>query len=119
MFADKVQAEANRLQNEIDRLQSFYIPGTNILVHYRNLHTMIDGKIKVILSEVSNNATCNCWVCGAKPSEMAKPKGTKHSFLPNREALKKGGAPLHTKLRLFDYVCKFAFHQDFKSWTCS
>ena len=117
-FADKVRAEANRLQTEIDRLQPFNIPGTNILINYNCLHSMLDGKVKVIISEVSNNATCNCWICGAKPSEMAKRRGSRHSFLANRNALLKGGAPLHTKLRLFDYVCKFYFHQDFKSWTC-
>ena len=116
VFAEAVRTEGARLQKEIDELEPFQTPF--VRVEYRCLQTMNDGKVKVILSDVGNNARCNCWVCGATPSEMSKPKGERHNFTANEESLLRGGGPLHTKLRAFDWICKHAFHRDFKSWSC-
>ena len=57
----------------------------------------------------------NCYICGAKPTDLAKRDG---DFTPNRKALSLGFSNLHVKLRAFDWVCKTAMHRDFKEWKC-
>ena len=109
------------MKKEIDELRPFTIIGANgkiITVNYVCIMTMLDGKIKCILSDVSNNGRCNCWICGATPSEMAYLKGIKHDFKPSPKALLLGIAPLHSAMRAFDYICKYKFHEDFRSWSC-
>ena len=87
------------------------VNGTEVTVNYVCLETMLDGKIKCILSDVSNNGRGNCWVCGATPSQMSAPKGVYHSFQASIKGLSLGISPLHSELRAFDWVCKHAFHR--------
>ena len=117
-FSENVRTEGNRLHWEVDHLKNITIPGTNISVNYVAAETMLDGKIRCILSEVTNS-TQSCKICGATPTQMSKPKGVLHSFKPNKDALKRGGSFLHARLRAFDFFCKFKFHSEFKTWACS
>ena len=118
-FSANVRKEADRLLHNVEELVPLYVPGIEKPIHYQCLRTMLDGKIKCILSDVSNNGFCNCVICGATPSQMAYPKGERHSFKASPLALSLGPGPLHVRLRTFDYVCKYYFHQDFKLWSCS
>ena len=38
------EAESARLKEQVDRLQSFQIPGSNLQIDFRGYCTMIDGK---------------------------------------------------------------------------
>ena len=120
-FSENVKKEGDRLEAEVESLKPYKFIGVNgneITVKYVCLETMLDGKIKCILSDVSNNGRANCWICGCTPTQMSKPKGVYHNFKPSIKGLSLGIAPLHSQLRAFDWVCKHAFHQDFKSWSC-
>ena len=120
-FSENVKKEGDRLAAEVEGLKPFKILGVNgteLTINYVCLETMLDGKIKCILSDVSNNGRANCWICGATPSQMSKPKGVYHDFKPSVKGLSLGISPLHSELRAFDWVCKHAFHQDFKLWSC-
>jgi len=113
-FSENVKKEGDRLASEVENLKPFKILGVNgeeILIKYVCLETMLDGKIKCILSDVSNNGRGNCWVCGATPTQMSAAKGVHHSFKPSTKGLSLGIAPLHSELRAFDWICKHAFHQ--------
>ena len=109
------------MAKEVSELKPFTILGLNgtvITVNYTCVSTMLDGKIKAILSDVSNNGRCNCVFCGATPTQMSKARGILHSFKPSPQALQLGIGPLHSMLRAFDWVCKFKFHEKFKLWSC-
>ena len=56
-----------------------------------------------------------CHICDATPLQMAErwhPKFNK----PREATYKFGIGALHIRLRAFDWIVKFATHQDFKHW---
>jgi hypothetical protein len=85
------------------------VPGVQI--KYKGLFTMVD--IKVVNAMLDNAAQGNCFICGCTPMQMAIRCGP---FQPKTGTLEFGISPLHCLLRTFDWLLKFALHQDFNYW---
>ena len=115
--AASIRTEGNRLKAEIKQLIPFRVPETDIDVHYRFAPTMIDGKVRKVWTDVTNAPT-NCPICGATPTQMSKPKGVLHDFVPFPGALQYSCGGVHGYLRSFDWFNKTRFHHDFKLWSC-
>ena len=116
---DVIRTEGDRMQEQVDNLTPFTVPGTDgkVKVSFRCAPTLIDGKVRKVWSDVTSAFT-NCPLCGATPRQMGKPRGVEHDFTPSPEALKYSCCGLHGPLRSFDWFTKNRFHWDIKSWTC-
>ena len=95
----------------------YSVPGTDIKVSHRWAPTMIDGKVRKVWTDVTNAFT-NCPICGATPTQMGKPKGELHDFVPMPGSLQYTCGGVHGYLRSFDWFNKNRFHEDFKLWSC-
>ena len=117
IVAELIRNVGNQCQIEVDNLKPYIDPKTNVKISYKCAPTLIDGKVRMVWSDVTTSY-CNCPLCGAKPEEMGKPRGDLHDFTPNPDALKYSCCGLHGPLRSFDFFCKNRFHWDFKCWAC-
>ena len=106
------------MKAERESLTPYNVPGTEIYIPYRLAPTMIDGKVRKVWTDVTN-ATQNCPICGATPSQMGRPKGVLHDFTPLPGTLQYTCGGVHGYLRSFDWCNKNRFHSDFKLWTCT
>ena len=111
--------EGNRLEQEAERLKSHHDEKSGKDITFVCLPTQVDGKVKFCWSQTTTSM-CNCYICGAKPSEMAHRIDPRNgnNFTPDRKALSFGFSPLHVKMRCFDWVCKTGIYRDFKKWKC-
>ena len=82
-------------------------------INYLCWPCLSDGKTKVWWS--GRTAMGSCYVCDATPLEMADRNHPKFKK-PRKGTYKYGVGALHIRLRTFDWLVKFATHQDFKSW---
>ena len=115
--AVQTRNEKIRVEEEEENLQPYKIPGTNIVVHHKFYPTMVDTKVRKVWSDVTTAST-NCYLCGATPKQMGKPRGVLSDFEILPGALKYGGFGVHGYMRSFDLFCKCRFHFDFKLWSC-
>jgi hypothetical protein len=106
--------EGLRLKTETEKLKPFHDNQSGKDITFTCLPTEVDGKVKFVWSDTTASMQ-NCYVCGQKPSELAKKDG---NFTPNRNALFYGFSNLHVKMRAFDYICKTGMHRDFKKYKC-
>ena len=106
--------EGKRLEAEVENLKSYHDSEHDKDISFTCLPTELDGKVKFVWSETTTSMQ-NCYVCGQKPTELAKKDG---NFPPNRKALFFGFSNLHVKMRAFDWVCKTGLHRDFKRYKC-
>lgn len=101
--------ECDKIQIQIDNLHPTTY--TNTTIEHKLLHTMIDGKMVNILTDTKGSA--NCYICGAKPSEM------------NSLVLKKpiqsenygyGLSTLHAWIKTFECLLHIAYRLTLKVW---
>ena len=106
--------EGQRLESEAQNLQPYLDISSGKEIAFACLPTMVDGKTKFIWSQTTTSL-CNCYVCGAKPSELSLRNG---NFVADPKALNFGFSNLHVKLRGFEWICKTSMYRDFKQYKC-
>ena len=110
--------EAERLEEQAETLKPHVDISSGKQINFSCLPTMVDGKVKFVWSQTTRSLQ-NCYICGAKPKELALRHGRRgKGFAPDKRALNFGFSNLHVKLRSFDYICKTSINQDFKSHQC-
>ena len=102
--------EFERLQKQIEELVPHKV-SEDLELLFLGIPCLADSKTKTYWSGRKNFG--NSYVCNANPTEMSKRHCPK---CPNISTYKFGLGPLHVRLRTFDWLCKFAFHQDFMDW---
>ena len=109
---ETVKKEYFRISAEINSLQPFKmeIPGgPRIVVQYRPLCTMIDGKTFNFI--VNNKSARSCPICLAGPKALSRRSG---SFDPLPGTLIFGVSPLHWGMRIFEFLLHISYNRDFK-----
>ena len=109
---ESVMKEYNRIVTEINSLQSFKmeIPdGPRVVIQYKLLCTMIDGKTLNFL--VNNKSSRSCPICLAGPKALSKRSG---SFDPLPGTLIFGVSPLHWGMRIFEFLLHISYNSDFR-----
>lgn len=111
--AEMVTQQFKDMQTEIENLIPTYC-NVNIIIKH-DLHlTMIDGKIRTIISKTSSSSTCP--ICLTKPSEMNNLLDVYKK--PLREDIYKYGlSTLHLWIRCMECLLHIAYNIDFKSWS--
>ena len=111
---DNSKQEYERLEKEISELENHKCSGYDDLeVRFLGIPCLCDSKTKTFWS--GRKSFGNCYVCNSGPIDMSKRNCPKH---PDISTYKFGLGPLHLRLRIFDWLCKYAFHKDFKEWQC-
>ena len=103
--------EGQNLEDQNWQLVSYIVDGTDLEIEFMGWPTLCDSKTKVHWTGGTHMGTC--YICGAKPNELAKrfcPKFKK----PRRSTYKYGIGALHIRSRFFDWVSKYATNKDFR-----
>ena len=115
----------NDIDNQIKNLNNTFIkiPIVNecgIIVQEINVEiehvlqmTAVDGK--VINAAVSNTAQGNCFLCGAKPSEMNIINNFSKKVI-DKTPLNYGLSTLHARIRCFECILHIGYRLDIKKW---
>ena len=114
-----IRSRGNQVKAEIAAMERepFEVPGLNVKIRHKCCGSMIDGKVRNVLTEVTN-AMQNCPICGATPIQMSRPKGELHNFEPIDGALDYASFGVHAYLRSWANFNKARLHWDFKQWSC-
>lgn len=88
------------------------IEGRELFVKQELALTMIDGKICSVLL---NQATQNCHICGATPSQMNDLEFIRRKET-NETAMALGLSSLHAWIKCFECVLHISYRLDIKSW---
>jgi hypothetical protein len=107
-----VKEQEEKIRHEIDDLLSYESKVANfkLTTNFQFHFTMVDGSVCNILSET--NATTNCFICGAKPTEMNKLS----EKTPNDNYYRFGLSSLHSWIRCFECLLHIAYRLPFKTW---
>lgn len=107
-----VKNEVTEMETEIQNLV-VTTADNSVLIRHDLLMTMIDGKIRTIISDTPSSSTCP--ICLAKPSELNElDRVTKK---PVREDIYKYGfSSLHMWIRCMEYLLHVAYNMEFKTW---
>lgn len=113
-----IREESVRVENEIKHLRETEINLYGRIFKVRHiLHfTMIDGKVAQAVTNTASSS--NCFICGAKPSEMNNISRLLNRS-SNEEALKLGMSTLHARIRFMEYILHLSYNLSFKSWRTS
>ena len=103
------KAEGIRLRIQNSQLNSCIIDGLE--VDFIGFPCLCDSKTKVYWT--GRTAMMSCYICDATPLDLAKRHCPKFKNI-RRMALQYGIGSLHIRSRFFDWVVKYALHQDFK-----
>ena len=112
-----IRTEKIRAEAEIEAVEPLEVPGLGVKIRHNHHCSMIDGKVRKVFTEVTN-ASQNCPICGATPTQMGRPRGELHDFTPREGALQFASFGVHGGLRSWAWHNKNRFHWDFKLWTC-
>ena len=94
------RAERDRIKREIENLEPYNIPDTDIEIDFEVIRTLIDGHTRSMWQEQFTDCSNNCPICGAKPETM----GEKDGVFPTHDAnLLFGISPLHLRMKCFDW----------------
>ena len=102
--------EFKRLEEQIGDLKPHKV-SDELEVLFLGIPCLADSKTKTFWS--GRKGFGNSYVCNANPTEMSQRHCPK---CPKISTYKFGLGPLHLRLRIFEWLCKFFFHQDFKNW---
>lgn len=108
------KTEVNNIKSQIEVLTPTMIlaEGREITVKPELVLSMIDGKICSVLS---NQATQNCHICGATPSQMNNLSlVTKRTI--NEMALSLGLSSLHAWIKVFECLLHISYRLNIQSW---
>lgn len=110
-----IRAEKLRVEEEIKNLQELRLDlGTRTITVTHVLHfTMLDGKVAQITMDATSAS--NCFICGARPSEMNNLTKVKQKPLKD-EALKLGISPLHARIKFMEYVLHLSYNLKIQAW---
>lgn len=75
---------------------------------------MIDGKICSLVA--GSKSTMNCYICGAKPTEMNN-LDLVACKVPVQEYYKLGMSSLHAWIRTFECLLHISYNMEFKKWS--
>ena len=103
------KAEGIRLKIQNSQLNSYTIDGLE--VDFMGFPCLCDSKTKVYWT--GRTAMMSCYICDASPLDLAKHHCPKFKNI-RRMTLQFGIGSLHIRLRAFDWLVKYAIHQDFK-----
>ena len=112
-----IRTEKIRVETEIEEMEPLDVPGLNVKVRHNCHCSMIDGKVRNVLTDVTNSSQ-NCPICGATPLQMSRPRGELHDFEPREGALQYASFGVHSYLRSWAWKNKNRLHWDFKQWAC-
>lgn len=109
-----VKNEEQRMNTSISNLVVFQMSqaGKIINISFEMLFTMLDGSAINTLS--GTNAAQNCYICGAKPSEMNEVSIA--AKVSNPEAYSYGLSSLHCWIRCFECLIHISYRLPFKTW---
>lgn len=113
--AELIRSEKERVQNEINNLRPTILQHDNSTITVRHvLHfTMLDGKVAQHVTNTT--ASSNCFVCGARPSEMNDISKLEVKFR-KEEAIQLGISPLHARIKFMEYILHLGYNLEFQSW---
>lgn len=109
-----IAAEKDNLDSQIAELQPTKVScfGRSMLVQFKLLMTMVDGKI---CNTVTSTSSQRCYICGAKPSEMNDLSNVRNRE-ENEEAFQYGLSVLHAYIRFFEYMLHLSYRLDIETW---
>lgn len=110
-------AQQNELQEQIDNLRPtlINIPGSRLKLKHKVHLTMVDGKT---VNYLTDTASSNCNICGAKPSEMNDLNAVRKKPC-EEENYQFGISSLHCWIRFLECLLHIAFKLPIKSWKAS
>lgn len=101
------------LKDEINILTETKLSETTSIKHTLLL-TMIDGKICSTIA--GSKSTMNCYICGAKPTEMNN-LDLIACKIPTQEYYKFGMSSLHAWIRTFECLIHISYNIGFQKWS--
>ena len=104
--------EGERLENEATSLVPHICENSGLVINFETIPSMGDNKVKFTWSATTLSMN-NCFICGATPVQMAQRFG---NFIADLRALCFGFSNLHTKIRIFEWICKGGMYRDFCEW---
>lgn len=109
-----ITAEKAKLDSQIAELQPAKMQyfGRQLLVKYKMLLTMVDGKVCSALTSTSSQC---CYICSAKPSEMNNLSAVRLRK-ENEEAFQFGLSLLHAYIRFFEYLLHLSYRLEIRKW---
>ena len=113
--ADNTREETDRIQSEIDSLvpTKIVLGNKTIVIHYKFLLTMVDGKVCNAITRITSSQTC--YICGATPKLMNDISND--SSKTNKKNFEFGLSPLHLWIRCFECFLHISYRLGFKKWS--
>ena len=108
--ADLVKKEVTKIEKQISDLKStkLNIDGIECTIDHSFYMTMIDGKI---CGYVTGTSSANCYLCGAKPSQMTENRPMKPELLS-----KFGMSSLHAWIKCLECILHISYRLDIQRW---
>lgn len=111
---ETIKGEVDAVREQIKSLQpnQIVINGQTVIINYKLMLTMIDGKVAQVLTDTK--ATSSCIICNATRSKLNEdlPPST---LLYNTDAYEFGLSPLHARIRFMENILKISYDLEFGS----